>query len=89
MRGSCSTGARRVRAKIDAAPERFPINVPSASAGALVKSVIVRAEIDLNGNVWEEELADSALDLVKNIKFPAEQTQRQACANVRYLPESQ
>jgi hypothetical protein len=78
-------------------PERFPINVPSASTGAAVKSVIVHAEIDLNGNVLEGELvsaadpalADSALDLVKNIKFPAAQTQRQAYVNVRYLPQAQ
>ena len=99
MRGSSNTGARRVRAKIDEVPgpERFPINVASASNGAQVKSGIVQAEIDLSGNVLEEELvsaadpalSESALDLVKSIQSPAGETQRQAYINVRYIPESQ
>jgi len=75
---------------------RFPIDVPSASVSGLAKPVIVHASVDGSGRVVEEELssasdaalAQTALDVVKNAKFAAGDTQRQMYINVRFVPES-
>ena len=32
-------------------PERFPIDIPSASTNGAIKPVIINSEIDVNGNV--------------------------------------
>jgi hypothetical protein len=78
-------------------PERFPINVPSASINGVIKPVIVHAAIDINGNILEEELAsatdpalaESALNLVRQTNFQAQGDQRQAYINVRFIPALQ
>jgi hypothetical protein len=75
---------------------RFPIDVPSASVSGLAKPVIVHASVDGSGKVVEEELssasdaalAQTALDVVKNAKFAAGDTQQQMYINVRFVPES-
>ncbi|MBZ5727101.1 MAG: M56 family metallopeptidase [Acidobacteriia bacterium] len=76
---------------------RFPINFPSSSATGTALPVIVHASVDGEGRVAEEEissasdpgLARTALDLVRNYRFPASGAQRQAYINVRFVPESQ
>ncbi len=79
------------------APERFPIEIPSASINGKTYPVIILASIDVSGNVLEEELASSsdgalvqsALDLVRKTTFPAQGEQRQAYINVKFTPVSQ
>jgi hypothetical protein len=71
-------------------PERFPMNLPDPVAGDTIKPVLVHVEIDIQGNVFEEELlsaadpalAERALQLVKSTRFAAQGTQRQAAVNI-------
>jgi hypothetical protein len=80
-----------------ALPMRFPLEVSNASVSGTAKPVIVHASTDTEGNVVEEELssaadpalAQAALDLVRNTKFPQAGVQRQLYINVRYVPVSQ
>jgi len=76
---------------------KFQLDAPGSYANDAIQTVIVHAELAPAGNVLEEEisasadprLSQTALDLVKQHRFPAAGTQREVYINVIFTPAVQ
>jgi len=80
-----------------AGPERFAMDVPSPSAAAAIRPVIVQAEVDVTGHVVDTlllsasdvSLSAQGLQAVQNNVLEPLGTQRKVFVNVRFLPGRQ
>jgi len=76
---------------------KFQLDAPGSYANDAIQTVIVHAELAPAGNVLEEEisasadprLSQTALDLVKQHRFPAAGAQREVYINVIFAPAVQ